>query len=77
MKTEFIKLPCGIQFVAYLSDRSPIHAVLGTIKKKNDGRIEWTRKGSSYFPQYAKDIDGRCQGVCDTIDEAKKELTKI
>jgi hypothetical protein len=48
--------------------------LLGTVKKKNDGRWEWTilndRSGFYKKPETTT----KMQGVCDTEEEAKKQV---
>lgn len=71
IKNQKIKQNGSYRFL--ISTRSRITTELGRIKKKNDGRFEWTRWGSIFYP-YWNNGEKSSQGVCNTREEAVENL---
>ncbi len=63
------------RYVYYILPNSKIHIVLGTVKKKNDNRFEWTHCFSRMAPKEWVPTTPN-QGVCDTHEAAVEMLYK-
>lgn len=61
--------------LANIFPQSEIHKTIGKIKKKNDGRWEWTvlEDNKDFWFIVAQPLD-KLQGVCQTKEEAIKRI---
>ena len=63
------------KYVYYFLPNTRLHTLIGTIKKKNDSRFEWTQHSPGFAPKGWVPTTPN-QGVCDTYQAAVEMLYK-